>query len=61
MKRKVLGEIKHPRKNFPKAMWWGMGMVSVLYLAVNICYASIPSSDDSVHYHLKLTGLWSRC
>ncbi|OAR02392.1 hypothetical protein LLEC1_07098 [Akanthomyces lecanii] len=34
----VLGEIKHPRKNFPRAMWWGMGMMSVLYLAVNVCY-----------------------
>lgn len=37
----VLGVIKDPRRNLPRAMWWGMGLVSVLYLAVNICYVSI--------------------
>ncbi|KAJ6784844.1 hypothetical protein PWT90_09775 [Aphanocladium album] len=41
----VLGEIKHPRKNFPKAMWWGMGLVSVLYLAVNFCYMLMVPAD----------------
>ncbi|KAJ3490823.1 hypothetical protein NLG97_g5703 [Lecanicillium saksenae] len=41
----VLGEIKHPRKNFPKAMWWGMGLVSVMYLAVNICYMLVVPTD----------------
>merc|ERR1712000_113298 len=34
----VLSEIKNPRKTLPKSIWWGMGIVCVLYLAVNICY-----------------------
>ncbi|KAG9250565.1 amino acid permease-domain-containing protein [Emericellopsis atlantica] len=34
----VLGEIKNPRKNLPKSIWWGLGIVSTLYLAVNVCY-----------------------
>lgn len=46
--RQVLGEIKNPRKNFPRAMWWGMGMISVLYLAVNVCYVSIAFSSFEV-------------
>ncbi|KAJ4014615.1 hypothetical protein NW752_007386 [Fusarium irregulare] len=37
----VLGEIKHPRKTYPRSMWWGVGLVSVLYMAVNICYMII--------------------
>jgi len=36
----VLGEISRPRKKFPIAMRAGVGVVVVLYLAVNICYVS---------------------
>jgi hypothetical protein len=29
-------------------MWWGMGSVSVLYLAVNICFVGPPVKDDRI-------------
>lgn len=41
----VLGEIKHPRKTYPRSMWWGVGLVSALYMAVNICYMIIVPAD----------------
>ncbi|RGP78883.1 high-affinity methionine permease [Fusarium longipes] len=41
----VLGEIKHPRRTYPRSMWWGVGLVSVLYMAVNICYMIIVPKD----------------
>ncbi|KAH7473751.1 hypothetical protein FOMA001_g11902 [Fusarium oxysporum f. sp. matthiolae] len=41
----VLGEIKHPRKTYPRSMWWGVGLVSALYMAVNICYMIIVPTD----------------
>ncbi|GKT54393.1 high-affinity methionine permease [Colletotrichum tofieldiae] len=34
----VLGEISRPRRKFPIAMGTGVGVVIMLYLAVNICY-----------------------
>lgn len=36
----VLGEISRPRKKFPRAMSTGVGIVLVLYLAVNLSYVS---------------------
>ncbi|RSL66847.1 hypothetical protein CEP53_003217 [Fusarium sp. AF-6] len=42
----VLGEIKNPRKTYPRSMWWGVGLVSALYMAVNICYMIIVPTDD---------------
>ncbi|KAK2746948.1 hypothetical protein FQN57_002520 [Myotisia sp. PD_48] len=41
----VLGEIKHPRKNLQRSMWWGMGIVSVLYIGVNICYMVVVPTE----------------
>ncbi|KAL2194016.1 amino acid permease-domain-containing protein [Corynascus similis CBS 632.67] len=34
----VLGEINKPRRTFPLAMFTGVGTVSLLYMAVNLCY-----------------------
>ncbi|RSL95472.1 hypothetical protein CDV31_013869 [Fusarium ambrosium] len=42
----VLGEIRNPRKTYPRSMWWGVGLVSALYMAVNICYMIIVPTDD---------------
>ncbi|RSL89285.1 hypothetical protein CEP51_001288 [Fusarium floridanum] len=42
----VLGEIKNPRKTYPRSMWWGVGLVSALYMAVNVCYMIIVPTDD---------------
>jgi amino acid transporter len=36
----VLGEIKRPHQRFPLGVIFGVGIVSVLYMAVNICYVS---------------------
>ncbi|KAJ3519726.1 hypothetical protein NM208_g14012 [Fusarium decemcellulare] len=41
----VLGEIKRPRKTYPRSMWWSVGLVSALYMAVNICYMIIVPTD----------------
>ncbi|KAF4811219.1 High-affinity methionine permease [Colletotrichum tropicale] len=41
----VLGEISRPRKKFPIGMASGVGLVAVLYLAVNICYMVVVPAD----------------
>ncbi|KAI8720118.1 hypothetical protein NCS52_00456500 [Fusarium sp. LHS14.1] len=48
----ILGEIKHPRKTYPRSMWWGVGMVSALYMAVNICYMIIVPTDIQETYNV---------
>ncbi|KAK4243530.1 amino acid permease-domain-containing protein [Corynascus novoguineensis] len=45
----VLGEISKPRKTFPHTMFTGVGSVSLLYIAVNLCY--ICSTLRSSHCH----------
>ncbi|KAH7173288.1 amino acid permease-domain-containing protein [Fusarium flagelliforme] len=60
----VLGEIKRPRKTYPRSMWWGVGLVSILYMAVNICYSGsnvaqeffyiiFDAKDDSKRHQIK--------
>lgn len=49
----VLGEIKHPRKNLPRSMWWGMGIVSVLYLAVNVCFMIIVPASAQLNNNVS--------
>ncbi|OBR02146.1 High-affinity methionine permease [Colletotrichum higginsianum IMI 349063] len=44
----VLGEISRPRRKFPIAMGTGVGVVTMLYLAVNICYLVVVSSDEQI-------------
>ncbi|KAF9869677.1 high affinity methionine permease [Colletotrichum karsti] len=41
----VLGEISRPRKKFPIAMGTGVGIVVILYLAVNICYMVVVPAE----------------
>ena len=48
----VLGEIKRPRRTFPLGMMTGISIISVLYMAVNICYVSPLSTPLSNPTHL---------
>lgn len=36
----VLGEIRRPRKTFPRATIFGVLLACLLYMAVNVCYVS---------------------
>ncbi|CRK38673.1 hypothetical protein BN1708_007854 [Verticillium longisporum] len=45
----VLGEISRPRKKFPRAMSTGVGIVLVLYLAVNLSYMVVVPKFDQIH------------
>ncbi|KAK2017262.1 high-affinity methionine permease [Colletotrichum eremochloae] len=44
----VLGEISRPRKKFPIAMGTGVGVVVMLYLAVNICYLVVVPKQEQI-------------
>ncbi|KAK2023206.1 high-affinity methionine permease [Colletotrichum zoysiae] len=48
----VLGEISRPRKKFPIAMGAGVGVVVMLYLAVNICYLVVVPKDEQALYNV---------
>ncbi|KAK3900364.1 amino acid permease-domain-containing protein [Staphylotrichum tortipilum] len=37
----VLGEISRPRRTFPRATGFAVGLVSFLYMVVNICYMAV--------------------
>ncbi|KAK3389700.1 amino acid permease-domain-containing protein [Podospora didyma] len=41
----VLGEIKRPRKTFPIAMFTSVAIVSLFYVAVNICYMVVVPAE----------------
>ena len=44
----VLGEIKNPRRTFPRATTFAVGLVSILYMVVNVCYmAIVPAYEQS--------------
>ncbi|KAL3963330.1 hypothetical protein ACCO45_000334 [Purpureocillium lilacinum] len=40
---------QNPRRNLPRSVWWGMGIISVLYIAVNICYMIIVPASAQIH------------
>lgn len=42
----VLGEIRRPRKIFPRATTFGVITACLLYMAVNICYVSQDHSSQ---------------
>ncbi|TQN73470.1 High-affinity methionine permease, partial [Colletotrichum shisoi] len=48
----VLGEISRPRKKFPIAMGTGIGVVVMLYLAVNICYLVVVPKDEQIEINV---------
>ncbi|GKT65174.1 high-affinity methionine permease [Colletotrichum tofieldiae] len=48
----VLGEISRPRKKFPIAMGAGVGIVVMLYLAVNICYLVVVPKDEQIQQNV---------
>ncbi|GJC84504.1 high-affinity methionine permease [Colletotrichum liriopes] len=48
----VLGEISRPRKKFPIAMGAGVGIVVMLYLAVNICYLVVVPKDEQIEQNV---------
>lgn len=44
----VLGEIKSPRRTFPRALTFAVALVGILYMVVNLCYmAVVPASDQT--------------
>jgi amino acid transporter len=43
----VLGEIKYPHQRFPVGIVFGVGLVSILYMVVNVCYVSIGHTIDA--------------
>ena len=45
----VMGEISRPRRKHPISMVWGVGIVVLLYMAVNISYASSQALQRGSH------------
>ncbi|KAK3366786.1 amino acid permease-domain-containing protein [Lasiosphaeria ovina] len=45
----VLGEIARPRRTYPRAAAFGMVLVSVLYMVVNICYMVVVPAFEQSH------------
>lgn len=45
----VAAEVKNPRRNLPLALFFGTGLVSVLYILANIAYLSSLSMNDIAH------------
>ncbi|KAF4454031.1 hypothetical protein F53441_3415 [Fusarium austroafricanum] len=44
----VMGEISKPRRKYPIAMMLGVGIVTLLYMAVNISYMVVVSKEDQI-------------
>ncbi|KAK0627976.1 amino acid permease-domain-containing protein [Immersiella caudata] len=42
----VLGEVARPRRTFPRAAFIAMGLISVLYMAVNVSYMAVVTAYE---------------
>ncbi|KAK0645372.1 amino acid permease-domain-containing protein [Cercophora newfieldiana] len=42
----VLGEVSRPRRTFPRAAFFAMGLISVMYMVVNICYMAVVTAYE---------------
>ncbi|KAK0752576.1 amino acid permease-domain-containing protein [Schizothecium vesticola] len=45
----VLGEISRPRKTYPRAAFFAVGLVSVLYIVINVCYMAVVTAFEQQH------------
>jgi basic amino acid/polyamine antiporter, APA family len=50
----IAGEMKNPRKNIPLSLFWGVFLVTIIYMLTNVCYIMLlplkgdPASADVV-------------
>jgi APA family basic amino acid/polyamine antiporter len=50
----IAGEMKNPRKNIPLSLFWGVFLVTIIYILTNICYLMLlplhgdPAATDVV-------------
>ncbi|MCA9189579.1 MAG: amino acid permease [Planctomycetales bacterium] len=42
----VAGEVRSPQRNTPRALLWGVGLVTACYLAVNLAYLAVLGIND---------------
>ncbi|KAL2204498.1 hypothetical protein CC79DRAFT_1276983 [Sarocladium strictum] len=50
----VLGEIKSPRRTFPRALTFAVALVGVLYMVVNLCYMTVVPANEQTQNHVAL-------
>lgn len=58
----VVAEIRNPQRNVPRALLWGVGLITLIYLAVNVGYVSVLSFAGLQHADnppvALMTGWW---
>jgi APA family basic amino acid/polyamine antiporter len=57
----IAGEVKEPQTNLPRALLWGMGLVTLLYVAMNVAYAQVLTIDEMSRSKLVAADVAERC
>ena len=57
----VAGEVKEPQRNLPRALIWGMGLVTLIYLAMNLAYTHVLPIDEMAGSKLVAAEVAERC
>ncbi|KAK0389708.1 hypothetical protein NLU13_3281 [Sarocladium strictum] len=50
----VLGEIRTPRRTFPRALTFAVALVGLLYMVVNLCYMAVVPAHDQLQQDVAL-------
>jgi basic amino acid/polyamine antiporter, APA family len=57
----IAGEVKDPQRNIPRALLWGMLMVTAIYLLMNTAYAYVLPIDQMAKSKLVAADVAERC
>src|SRR6185503_4482036 len=57
----VAGEVKEPQRNIPRGLLWGMGLVTLLYVLMNVAYSHVLTIDEMAQSKLVAADVAQRC
>ena len=57
----IAGEIQNPQRNLPRALFWGMSAVTVIYLLMNMAYLYVLPVDEMMKSRLVAADVAERC
>ena len=57
----IAGEVKEPQRNIPKALLYGMLIVTAIYVTINLAYAYVLPIDDMAKSRLVAADVAERC
>lgn len=57
----IAGEVKQPQRTIPLGLFWGLLIVTAIYLLINVAYAYVLPVDQMAHSKLVAADVAERC